>query len=162
MLTRDVASDRVRLSRAGLAGFVGGYVMLLAGYWLEAVFGISELDFAQAGVRYASGNRQGWWLVGIIFHIVDSVLLGLLYAVVVDRHQRHLPRSLGPFWGSVGAGIAFAFVVWLVLSMLIAMPFMGSGPFAWKTGSPRPAVASLGQHVIFGSVLGAIHGWRDV
>jgi hypothetical protein len=133
MVSREIASDRLQRGRAGLAGFVSGYLMLLAGYWFEAILGVSELDFARAGVRYASGGRQGWWFIGILFHFIDSVLLGILFAAVV----------------------------WLILAMLIAMPFMGSGPFAWKTGSPRPALASLGLHVLFGSVLGAIYGWHD-
>jgi hypothetical protein len=158
MLTRQNRSDNLSVGRATLAGFVGGYVMLLASYWLEAIFGVSELNFAIAGLRYVAGGRQGWWLVGIIFHLIDSMLLGLLFAAVIYRRSRRLRREFGPFWGTVVAGIAFAVGVWLILAMLLAMPFMGSGPFAWKTGSPRPAVASLAVHVIFGSLLGAISG----
>jgi hypothetical protein len=161
MLIRHKPSDSLSFGRASLAGFVGGYVMLLAGYWVQAVLGVSELDFAIAGLRYVSGGRQGGWFVGIIFHFIDSILLGLLFAALVYRRSRYLRRSYGPFWGSVVAGIAFAIGVWLILAMLIALPFMGAGPFGWKNGSPRPALASLGMHVIFGSLLGAITGYGE-
>lgn len=47
------------LTRAAFGGITGGYLMALAGYWLESVLGISELDFAHAGLRYVSGGKQG-------------------------------------------------------------------------------------------------------
>src|SRR5258708_26372524 len=148
MLIRKSPSDSLPLGRATLAGFVGGYVMLLAGYWVEAVLGVSELNYAVAGLSYVSGGRQGGWIVGIIFHFIDSILLGLLFATVVYRRSRSLRRSFGPFWGRVVAGIAFGIGVWLILAMLIALPFMGSGPFVWKTGSPRPRLARLALRVV--------------
>ena len=154
-------TEDCRLGRAAFAGFAAGYVMALAGYWIEAVLGVSDLDLAHAGLRYVSGERQGWWIVGILFHLIDSVLFGLLYAAVVHRRLRGLERHLGPFWGSLAAGMAFATGIWLFLAMLIAMPFMGAGVFAKNTGSARPAVASLGLHLIFGSLLGFIYGNRD-
>lgn len=144
--------------RAGFAGFAGGYVMALAGYWLEAVLGISELNFAHAGLRYVSGGRQGWWIVGIVFHLIDSVLLGLLYATVAYPRLKAALKPLGNVRSNVAGGVVFATGVWLVLSMLIAMPFMGAGVFARRTGSIRPALASLSLHLIFGSLLGFIYG----
>lgn len=154
---QKAADPYYRLERAGFAGFTGGYVMALAGYWIEAVLGISELDFAHAGLRYVAGGKAGWWIVGILFHLIDSVLLGLLYARVVHRRLAWLTQSLGRFWGSIASGVAFATGVWLVLAMLIAMPFMGAGIFARKTGSARPALAALALHILYGSLLGLIY-----
>lgn len=156
-----VHSSECRPARAAFAGFTGGYVMALAGYWLEAVLGVSELDFAHAGLRYVSGGKQGWWIVGIIFHLIDSVLLGLLYAAVAYPRLRWPSKTLGRFWGNLAAGVSFATGVWLVLAMLIAMPFMGAGAFGRKTGSYRAALASLSLHVVYGSLLGFIYGDRN-
>lgn len=88
------------LRRAAFAGFVGGYVMALAGYWLEAVLGVSDLDLAHSSLRYVSGGKQGWWVVGIIFHLIDSILLGLLYAAVFYRRADVLEKRWGadPGW----------------------------------------------------------------
>lgn len=154
-------SPECDLRRAAFAGFVAGYVMALAGYWIEAVLGVSEIDVAHAGLRYVSGGRSGWWIIGIIFHLIDSVLLGLLFgAIVYPRLARPFARRFGPFGSHVAAALAFAGAVWLILDMLIAMPFMGAGIFGRRTGSPRPALASLALHGIFGMLLGAIHGVR--
>ena len=128
------AITNYHLARAGVAGLAAGYAMALSGYWLQAVLGVSELDFAHAGLRYVSGAKPGWWIVGIVFHLIDSVLLGLLYARVVYRPLDWLVKAFGRFWGNLASGIAYATAVWLVLAMLIAMPFMGAGIFARKTG----------------------------
>lgn len=151
-------SEPYRPIRAGFAGFASGYVMALAGYWLEAVLGISELDFAHAGLRYVSGGRQGWWIVGIVFHLIDSVLLGSFYAAVAYPRLKAALKPLGNVGSNVASGVVFATGVWLVLAMLIAMPFMGAGIFARRTGSIRPALASLSLHVIFGVLLGFAYG----
>lgn len=148
------------LPRAAFAGFTAGYVMALAGFWIEAVLGVSELDFAHAGLRYVSGGKSGWWIVGLVFHSIDSVLLGLFYAALVYPRLRSLTAPFGRFWGNVVSGVIFALGVWVFLAMLVAMPFMGAGAFGRKTGSARPAVASFSLHVIFGSLLGFIYGNR--
>ena len=162
MVPRErTTADECRLGRAALAGFAGGYIMLIGGYWMEDVFGLSNLDFAYVGLRYASGGKPGWWVIGIVFHFIDSILLGLLFAAVVVRRMNRLTKSYGPFWGSVAAGLAFGAVIWLVLAMLIAGPFTGSGPFYWRSGSASPALSSLAIHGVFGVVLGAIYGYRE-
>jgi hypothetical protein len=131
--------------------------MALAGYWLEAVLGVSDLDFAHTSLRYVSGGKGGWWIVGTVYHLVDSVLLGILYAAIIYRRLAFLEKRLGRVWGSVAAGCAFATAVWLILGMLIAMPFMGAGVFGRNTRSVRPALASFGLHLIFGALLGPIY-----
>src|SRR5579883_316250 len=146
----------IRPLRAAFAGFVGGYVMALAGYWLEAVLGISQLNFAHAGLRYVSGGRQGWWIVGIVFHLIDSALLGMLYAAVAYPRLRTALRPLASLQRAIASGVVFAAGVWLFIDMLIAMPFLGAGIFARRTESIRPAMASAFLHVIFGVLLGAV------
>lgn len=149
------------LARGGFAGFVGGYFMMLAGYWLEAVFGLSELDFAHSSLRFVAGGKQGWWVMGTIFHLIDSVLLGLLYLVVVRPRLAFYSRFFGPFFGNAARGITFALGVWTGMAMLVAMPFMGAGVFGRKTGSPRPALASLALHLLFGTLVGLITDQSD-
>jgi hypothetical protein len=156
-----ITQERPHLLRAAFAGFTGGYLMALAGYWLEAVLGIAQIDIAHAGLRYVSGGKQGWWVVGILFHLIDSVLLGIFYAAIVYPRLSWLVRWFGRFWGGIAAGVAFASGVWLLLAMLIAMPFMGAGIFGRRTGSIRPALATLAVHLVFGSLLGFIYAYRE-
>jgi hypothetical protein len=137
---------------AALAGFAAGYVMALGAYWGEGLFGLPRLDFGHTGIKYLGGEKPGFWIVGILFHLVDSVLLGLLYAVAVypNIEQGSIPA------GAV-AGLAYGGVLWLVLAMLIVMPLMGSGPFAIRTRSWKPAAASLVLHLAFGAILGGVY-----
>lgn len=138
---------------AALAGFAAGYVMALGAYWLEGVFGIPRLDFGHTGMKYVGGEKPGFWAVGILFHLVDSVLLALLYAAAA---YPKLPERgsivAGAVWGT-GYGV----LLWLVLAMLVVMPLMGSGPFGVRTRSVRPALASLVLHVVYGALLGGIY-----
>lgn len=137
---------------ASLAGFASGYVMALGAYWLEGVFGIPRLDFGHTGIKYVGGEKPGAWLVGIVFHLVDSVLLALLYAAFLSPklHPATIPSGMV-------AGAAFGVALWLILAMLIVMPLMGSGPFASRTGSWKPAAASLVLHLVYGMILGGIY-----
>lgn len=137
---------------AALAGFAAGYVMALGAYWGEGLFGLPRLDFGHTGIKYLGGERPGFWVVGIVFHLVDSVLLGLLYAVLVYPKiaQASIPAG-------IVAGIGYGAVLWLVLAMLIVMPLMGSGPFAIRSGSWKPAGASLVLHLVYGAILGGVY-----
>jgi hypothetical protein len=137
---------------AALAGFAAGYVMALAATWLEGVFGIPRLDFGHTGYRYVGGEKPGAWYVGITFHLVDSVLLALLYAVAVYPRIAH-----GSIAAGILTGLAYGVVLWLILAMLVVMPLMGSGPFGSRTGSWKPAAASLLIHLIFGTILGGVY-----
>lgn len=137
---------------AALAGFAAGYVMALGAYWLEGVFGLPRLDFGHTGIKYLGGEKAGWWAVGILFHLVDSVLLALLYAVAVYPRiaQASIPAG-------IVAGMAYGVGLWVVLAMLIVMPLMGSGPFGMRTRSWKPAAASLVLHLVYGAILGGAY-----
>lgn len=136
---------------AALSGFAAGYVMALGAYWLEGLVGIPRLDFGHTGMKYLGGEKAGFWFVGILFHLVDSILLALLYAVVVYPHIAHVVAA-----GAI-AGAVYGAVLWLLLAMLVVMPLMGSGLFGGRTGSPRPAIASLVLHLVYGVILGATY-----
>ncbi len=142
---------------AVIAGFASGYVMLLGSYWLEAVFGVMRLDFGHTGLQYIGGEKPGWWIVGVAFHLIDSVLLGLAYAAVVWPRLDAWGIPDDEAWSGAAAGITFGVIIWAVLAMLIAMPMMGQGIFGYRIRSIRPAVLSLGLHLIWGTLLGLIY-----
>lgn len=137
---------------ASLSGFAAGYVMALGAYWLEGIVGIPRLDFGHTGMKYLGGEKAGFWFVGILFHQVDSILLALLYAVVVYPHIAQANAIAGGI-----AGAIYGIVLWVLLAMLVVMPLMGSGVFGLRTGSIRPAVASLALHLAYGVILGATY-----
>ncbi len=139
---------------ASLAGFSAGYIMALGAYWLEAVLGLMRLDFGHTGMQYVGGEKPGWWVIGIVFHFIDSVLIGLIYAAIARPLLAGIGVPVSTIVGGVAAGLVYGTVVWLLLAMLIAMPMMGGGIFGYQTRSPRLAIFSLGLHWVYGGILG--------
>lgn len=142
---------------AALAGFAAGYVMALGAFWLEAVFGFVRLDFGMTGMRYVGGEKPGFWIIGILFHLIDSILIALAYAAFAWPIAPWLGIPVGSIGGDILAGLLYAIVVWLLLAMLIAMPMMGEGIFGYQTKSSHFALLSLGLHLVFGTLLGIIY-----
>jgi hypothetical protein len=147
----------VTLGEALLAcfgGIVGAYVQAIAGYWLEGIRGLPRFDIAESGKRYLGGEKTGWWAVGIIFHLANGALLGLLYTATLRPVLMHvLGESM---MSGVVAGLVFGFLVWLILMNLIVFPLSGAGIFGRNAGASRLRVVTLLLHFAFGIVLGAI------
>ncbi|HEX5416345.1 MAG TPA: hypothetical protein VFZ25_11810 [Chloroflexota bacterium] len=142
---------------AALAGFAAGYVMALGAFWLEAVFGFVRLDFGMTGMRYVGGEKPGFWIIGILFHLIDAILVGLAYAAFARPALGQAGIPFGTLGGDVLGGMLYAVIVWAVLAMLIAMPMMGEGVFGYQTKSAHLALLSLGLHLLFGALLGVIY-----
>ena len=136
---------------AAYAGRAAGYVMALGAFWLEAVFGFVRLDLGMTGMRYVGGEKPGFWIIGMLFHMVDSILIGLAYAAFAWPILPRLGIPVGTIGGDVVGGTLYAVVVWLLLAMLIAMPMMGEGVFGYQTKSAQLALQSLGLHLLFGT-----------
>jgi hypothetical protein len=143
----------VAIGLALFAGAAAAYLQALAGYWLEGVWGLPRLDLAEGGKRYLGGEKTGWWTVGILAHICNGALLGLLYAGAV------YPWAAGG--GAVPwrllAGVGYGLGVWAIVLNLLVFPLAGAGIFGWRSGNPRLPLATLLLHAIYGLVLGAIY-----
>jgi hypothetical protein len=148
----------VQFGLAALAGLSAGYVMLLSNVWMQSVLGISGLDFGQVGMLYVGGLLPGARVIGIVFHLIDSVLLGAFYALAFYPVVKGFGMLGGPHVvaGVVG-GIVYGVLVWLILAMLIAMPLIGLGIFGSKSHRATPALLSLVLHVIYGSIVGFVY-----
>jgi hypothetical protein len=131
-----------------LAGLVAGYVMALAGLWAGSVRGLVVIDIADLGRRYMVSDSPMAWLVGIVSHLINSVLLVFVWASVVEPNLSW-PRPLeGLLWG-------------LLLSMVFAgalvAPISGLGFMGWRTGNARFAVTNVLLHALWGIVAGMIY-----
>jgi hypothetical protein len=143
----------VAIGLALFAGLAGAYVQAVAGYWLEGLWGLPRLDVAEGGKRYYGGEQRGWWIVGIVAHLCNGALLGLLYAGAVFPWA----ADGGALPWRLLAGIGYGVGVWVVVLNLLVFPLAGAGVFGRRGGSPRLAVATLLLHVIYGLILGAIY-----
>ena len=131
-----------------LAGLVAGYVMALAGLWAGNVRGLVVIDIADLGRRYMVSDSPVAWLVGVVSHLINSVLLVFVWASVVEPNLSW-PRPLeGLLWG-------------LLLSMVFAgalvAPISGLGFMGWRTGNARFAVTNVLLHALWGTVAGMIY-----
>lgn len=136
----------------GLVGGVGMGVVLHAG----------------ANIMPFIGALYGWPTVigGWVAHLMNSVLLGVLFALLVSRpFFREQTTTIG---GCVAVGIVYAAAIGLVTSGVmvpIAMNTIGVQSFP-EPLLPLPGiiggilvVVSVGvAHVVYGLVLGAIYG----
>jgi hypothetical protein len=147
----------VNLGLAVLAGVSAGYVMLLANYWLQSVFGIAGLDFAELGLLLGGSQLADSWTIGFVFHAIDSALLGALYALAVFPLAMRVGGATSPIIVGVVGGLVFGIGVWLILAMLVAAPLLGVGPFGSKGQNPTPAILTLALHLLFGAILGFIY-----
>ncbi len=87
-------------------------------------------------------------IIGWAAHFMIGVIVwGAGFALVFD---------VIPGWSSVSKGIAFSFVAWLMM-MLVIMPMTGAGVFGDNIGMMAPAL-TLMLHAVFGAVLGLVYG----
>ncbi len=148
--------EGVNIGHALIAGLLAGYAMTIAAFWLEGVFGLPRMDLGIAGMKYMGGDKPGWWFVGHLTHSVNSVVLALIYAGAVFLNLEDIfDKPIEWWWGPI-AGIAFGFVVFLVLPMGIMGTIMS------LTGQRLPSDAkfitlNLILHLVYGVVLGALY-----
>ena len=122
--------------------------MAVAGLWAARLPGFAAVDIADFGRRYMVSDRPSAWLFGLASHLANSVLLTFAWASVVEPNL-DWPRPL--------EGMAFGVVLALTLAGALVAPMSGLGFLGRKTGSPAFALTSLGVHLIWGALVGAIY-----
>jgi hypothetical protein len=138
----------IDLAGVVLAALVAGYVMAIGGLWAGKVPGLVSFDIADYGRRYMVSDRPSAWLLGFASHLVNSILLVLLWASVIEP-------NLG--WPRPLSGLAWGLFLALTLAGSIIMPLSGVGFMGWKTGKPRLAVTVLLLHAAWGLLVGLIY-----
>ena len=131
-----------------LAGLTGGYAMAIAGLWAGRVPGLVSFDIADYGRRYMVSDRPSAWLMGFVSHLINSVLLVLLWACVIEP-------NVG--WPGPVAGLAWGLFLALTLAGSIIMPLSGVGFMGLKTGSWRLARTTLLLHALWGVLVGLVY-----
>src|SRR5213082_1179488 len=92
-----------------LAGLVAGYVMAIAGLWAGKVPGLVSFDIAYYGRRYMVSDRPSAWLLGFVSHLINSVLLVLVFASVIEPNLDWPRPFAGLAWGLTLALLPAAF-----------------------------------------------------
>jgi len=131
-----------------LAGITGGYLMALVGLWAGRVRYLVAIDIADYGRRYMVSDRASAWLLGLLSHLLNSILLVLLWAMVVLPNV-HINQVLAGFlWGEILA---------VLLAGGMVGPLSGIGFMGMKTSNPRFALTNVLMHAVWGIVIGALY-----
>ena len=131
-----------------LAGLVAGYVMALAGLWAGSVRGLVVIDIADLGRRYMVSDSPMAWLVGLVSHLINSVLLVFVWASVVEPNLS---------WPRPVEGLSWGLLLSMVFAGALVAPISGLGFMGWRTGNARFAVTNVLLHALWGIVAGMIY-----
>jgi hypothetical protein len=131
-----------------LAGSVAGYVMAMAGLWASRVPGLAAIDIADFGRRYMVSDRPSAWILGLVSHLANSVLLTLFWAMAIV--------PLVP-WPRILSGLVFGELIGFVLAGGLIAPMSGLGVLGHRTHSYRFALTSILLHGIWGALVGVLY-----
>jgi hypothetical protein len=131
-----------------LAGLVAGYAMAMAGLWAGAIPGLVAIDIADFGRRYMASDRASAWLLGMASHLINSILLVLVWAMAIEPNLSW-PRPLeGLLWGEILA---------VSLAGALMAPMSGLGFMGAKTGRMAYGVTTLLLHGLWGVIVGGLY-----
>ncbi len=128
-----------------IGGLVGGVVFGLMMHLMKTPDGASVMTMVAAVVR--SQNL----LIGWIYHLFNSAIIGALFGLVFA--ERVTNYRDGAIWGLLYG------VFWWVLGAQILMPILlGMSPFVTLAMAPMRSIAmgSLVGHAIYGVLLGIV------
>ncbi|MBA2682664.1 MAG: hypothetical protein H0U76_30250 [Ktedonobacteraceae bacterium] len=130
-----------------LAGIVGGIAIFLV-WWLAAGSAIVQ---ALGGIAQAT-TRTTNPVVGFVAHMVISIIIGVIYAVVVSMlvpNQRYGNAAL--------LGLLNGLIWWIVGAQIIFSILVGVAPFA-QAFTPFALVDLVG-HFVYGAVTALVLVW---
>ena len=147
LLDEDIEMSARELKLGAYGGFAGGLIFGA----MMGMMGMLPMIGSMIGQPTAAA--------GFVLHMVNSVIIGAGFAIVLGRFVNGT-RS------GVGLGLAYG-GVWWILGPLTLMPlFMGMGfGVNWHVAAAAAMLPSLVGHLMYGGVLGLVYTWlrhRDV
>ena len=143
---RNLLDEDIRMSTRELK--LGAYGGLAGGLVFGAMMGFT-------GMLPMIGSMVGQPTAGagFVVHMVNSVIIGAGFALV-------LGRFVSGTHSGVGLGLAYG-GAWWILGPLTLMPlFMGMGlGVNWNAAAAAAMLPSLVGHLMFGGVLGLVYAW---
>lgn len=122
-----------------VGGLLGGAVMgVMLTMQLTPV-----IEHAIPAMYGLDGGLAGW-----VVHMAHAAVLGVGFAAVAQRLE---PESLGR---SVGVGLVYGVVLWLVLAVLVMPVWLDAVGLANAPALPNVNGKSLLGHPVYGGVLG--------
>jgi hypothetical protein len=130
-----------------IGGFIGGIVMG-AIIWLMPPKIIAG---AIAGLYTLQGNAVAGWIA----HLIHSIILGVIFAVIVTTALTRYADSLA---ASAGLGLVWGFVLWVVAAGLVMPVWLQVVGFPAPPPFPNWTLpGSLVPHLVYGVILGGLY-----
>jgi hypothetical protein len=154
-ISRETGASASPAVRAGAAGLIAGLVFAM---WAMIV-GIftSNLWAAPQGIGQALGiGHQGHdfqvvpFIVGLMGHMVNSVIFGLIFLAVVAALQL---RGIA----AVVAGMMYGIVVYAVMYWLVLRNLLSGTSGSFLTANPE--WSWIVGHLMFGAILGFLFAY---
>jgi hypothetical protein len=130
------------------AGLAAGYVMAVIGLWAGRIPGLVALDIADFGRRYLVSDRPSAWVLGMVAHLTNSVLLTFAWASLIEPNL-HWARPL--------EGLAWGLVLACTLAGTLLAPLTGMGFMGLKSRSFRFATTNFVVHGVWGLLVGLLY-----
>ena len=141
-----------------IGGIIGGILMLLVLMVGAAGMGLPATTFALVMGMGLGASMSSAVMVGVLGHFTVSIVAGAIFGAIVSYVK---PLKLKNVSKSLGLGVAFAIVVYLVFFLPMAMTVFASVMMKLmgaKAAMMLPEVLVIGfiGHILYGLALGAI------
>ena len=141
-----------------IGGIIGGILMLLVLMVGAVGMGLSATTFALVMGMGLGASMSSAVMVGVLGHFTVSIVAGAIFGAIVSYVK---PLKLKNVSKSLGLGVAFAIVVYLVFFLPMAMTVFASVMMKLmgaKAAMMLPDVLAIGfiGHLLYGLALGAI------
>ncbi|MHA2616657.1 MAG: hypothetical protein V2G37_07300 [bacterium JZ-2024 1] len=147
----SVVIGGVNFRSAVIASLLSAYIIWFLGIWLEGIFGLPRLDFAQFGKLYI-GDRQGWWSVGMATHFLTKTVWGIFYAWLAS------PPNLLSHTAQWLSGLLFGIVLGIVLVVVgLIGKSLGGKAFEYMPAKANEQVFYVILYAIFGFFVGVFY-----
>jgi hypothetical protein len=115
--------------------------------------GVFEWHENQAIITYVfhlSDNKKIHFREIFFLHFLNGILAGIAFPFIISLLDFSAIVILLPLLGTL-----YGFILWILTLIPIHKPITGFSPWNHPLGH-RPALASLGGHIVYGFVLGLI------
>jgi hypothetical protein len=147
----------MKTGRAIVAGLTGGIAMTILGFVVRQM-GIDMNAEMMLGTMFVSSPGTAAWIAGLMFHLVLSAIIALIYAWGFE----HVTYRAG-----VVVGLGFAVVHMIVGGIVMGMippvhpmiPEMMMAPGAFMSGMGAMGVGLFVlEHLMYGAIVGGMYG----
>jgi hypothetical protein len=145
---RTLTLHQVDFLAVVFAGLTAGYVMAVMGLWAGRIPGLIALDIADFGRRYLVSDRPSAWVLGMVAHLTNSVLLTFVWASLIEPNLH---------WWRPLEGVAWGLVLAFTLAGTLVAPLTGMGFMGMKSRSFRFAATNLLVHTAWGLLIGLLY-----